>query len=248
MRCHIGTRKILLGDMSSPFILAQLCFLKPRGAHTTPSQTHDTNEVHMPSLLVLQRSNQSGLLSAGWHGMWTSKSAGYEIWGLPEGTGCHQEPGSVPWVVHGLCLRGLWVLWAGWVSVGRGSPPEVPGLWHRTESPPSLPALQDWTWICSVNGEPLDMVPCTQTECPSIEAEPPDGQTQLACVPYSSTGTCTCLKLTLVVSTASFLLYFCFFTRCLFTLESLCSLFTIFRLSWYKARTGLQVSQLCRLY
>ena len=72
MRCHIrNQKKMLLEDMSSPpLILAQLCFLKPRDAHTTPSQIHATNGVHtLPLPWPLREGNRSGLLSAGWYGM-----------------------------------------------------------------------------------------------------------------------------------------------------------------------------------
>lgn len=126
MRCHIrNQKKMLLGDMSSlPLILARLCFLKPWGAHTTPSQTHATNGVHTLFLpWCLRGGNRSGLLSAWWHGMWTSKSAGYMKFGgfpgdrVPSGAWECALSSS-----QALALRGLWVLWAGWVSVGRGSP------------------------------------------------------------------------------------------------------------------------------
>lgn len=100
------------------------------------------------------------------------------IWnlGASQGTGCHQEPGSVPWVFIGSSSKRPVspMSWVGFCRKGLSS--GVPGLWHRTESLPSLPALRDWTWICSVSGEPLDIVPCAQTEHPSIEAKPPNDQ------------------------------------------------------------------------
>lgn len=155
------------------------------------------------------------------------------IWnlGASQGTGCHQEPGSVPWVFTGSSSKRP-VSPVNWVSFCRkGIFSGVPGLWHRTESLPSLPALQDWTWIYSINGEPLDIVPCAQTEHPSIEAEPPNDQNaSCLCPVLRDTQSChTPEALALVVSIASFLLYLCFFTRCLFTHEA--SVFTLYRLS-----------------
>lgn len=158
------------------------------------------------------------------------KSLGIWNLGASQGTGCHQEPGSVPWVFIGSSSKRPVspMSWVGFCRKGLSS--GVPGLWHRTESLPSLSALQDWTWICNVNGEPLDIVPCAQTEHPSIEAKPPNDQ-NAACLCPRLRDTQSCHPseaLTLVVSTASFLLYFCFFTWCLFTHET--SVFTLYHL------------------
>lgn len=154
------------------------------------------------------------------------------IWnlGASQGTGCHQEPGSVPWVLTGSSSKKP-VSPVNWVSFCRkGISSGVPGLWHKTESLPSA-CSPDWTWICSVHGESLGIVPCAQTKHPSIEAEPPnDHNASCLCLVLGESQLChTPEALALVVSMASFLLYLCFFTRCLSTHEA--SVFTLYRLS-----------------